>query len=118
MKRSAATILLTGALGFGLCGPVLAATGTATYYADHFEGRTTANSETFVQDRLTAAHNSLPFGTRVRVTNLTNGRSVVVRVNDRMGRNNRTLIDLSKRAAGELGFLRDGRASVRLEVVR
>ena len=96
---------------------VQAATGTATFYADRFEGRQTANSETFEQDKLTAAHNSLPFGTRVKVTNLVNGNSVVVRVNDRMHHRNRTLIDVSKRAAKELDFVRDGRVPVRLEIV-
>jgi rare lipoprotein A len=106
---------------FGLCGVhglVQAATGTATFYSDRFEGRSTASSETFDQDRLTAAHHSLPFGTQVKVTNLHNGRAVVVRINDRMHRNTPTLIDVSKRAARELGFLRDGRASVMLEIIR
>lgn len=101
----------------GLQGLALAATGTATFYADRFDGKSTASSETFDQDRLTAAHNSLPFGTEVKVTNLRNGRSVVVRVNDRMHRGNATLIDLSKRAARELGFVRDGRANVLLEII-
>lgn len=96
---------------------VHAATGTATYYADRFEGRTTANSETFAQEKLTAAHNSLPFGTRVKVTNLVNGNSVVVRVNDRMHSRNPTLIDVSKKAAKELGCVRAGRVPVLLEIV-
>lgn len=102
----------------GYHGPVRAATGTATFYADRFEGKSTASTETFDQDRLTAAHHSLPFGTEVKVTNLRNGRSVVVRVNDRMPRRNAGLIDLSKRAARELGFLRHGRAKVQLEIIR
>ncbi len=112
-----ATVLLTALFGL-CCGAAWAATGTATYYADRFEGRATANSETFDQDLLTAAHNSLPFGTKVKVTNLENGRSVIVRVNDRMRRHNKTLIDVSKRAARELGFVRDGRSKVHLEVIR
>lgn len=108
---AAGSILLIAAL------PAWSATGTATFYADKFDGRQTASSEQFDQDDLTAAHKSLPFGSEVKVTNLRNGRSVVVRVNDRMHRRNHTLIDVSKRAARELGFVRDGRTDVRLEVL-
>jgi rare lipoprotein A len=100
--------------------PAWAVTGsaTATYYSDRFEGRPTASSERFHQQGLTAAHNSLPFGTRVKVTNIENGRSVVVKVNDRMHPRKNNAIDLTKRAARELGFLRDGRTAVKLEVVK
>ena len=92
-------------------------TGTAVYYGDYFQGRPVANGEIFDQDRLTAAHNGYAFGTQVRVTNLTNDRSVVVTINDRMRSDSRELIDVTRRAAQELDFIREGRIEVRLEVV-
>ncbi len=66
---------------------------------------------------LTAAHPSLPFGTRVRVTNLDNGRSVILRINDRGPFVKRRIIDVSRRAAEELGFVREGTTQVRVEVI-
>ncbi len=66
---------------------------------------------------LTAAHPSLPFGTRVRVTNLDNGRSVILRINDRGPFVKRRIIDVSRRAAEELGFVRKGTTRVRVEVI-
>lgn len=92
-------------------------TGQASYYADRFEGRRTASGEIFTQGKLTAAHLTLPFGTPVRVTNLGNGRVVVVRVNDRGPYVDGRIIDLSRRAAEELDFVRQGLAEVRLEVL-
>ncbi len=92
-------------------------TGTASYYSNKFHGRRTASGERFSQNELTAMHRSLPFGTRLRVTNLANNRSVEVRVNDRGSPRNRRALDLSKRAALELGFLRSGLAQVRYEVL-
>lgn len=92
-------------------------TGTASYYSNKFHGRRTANGERFSQNELTAMHRSLPFGTRLRVTNLANNRSVEVRVNDRGSPRNRRALDLSKRAALELGFLRSGLAQVRYEII-
>ena len=92
--------------------------GTATYYSDSYHGRSTANGEMFDQQGLTAAHNGLPFGTRVKVTNLANSQSVEVTINDRMGRHNQDIIDLTRRAARELDFERQGRARVRLAVLQ
>ncbi len=84
------------------------AKGKASYYADKFHGRLTSNGEVFHQDSLTCAHRTLPFGTYLRVTNRNNGRSVIVRVNDRgpfiAGRE----VDLSKAAATQLGMLKEG----------
>lgn len=97
-----------------------AATGQATYYADKFEGRRTASGIPFRQNQLVAAHRGFPFGTLLRVTNVGNDRSVNVRVVDRgpFGNANvRPIIDLSRRAATELGFIDAGRASVRVEVL-
>ena len=93
--------------------------GEASYYAEKFVGRTTANGEIFDQDVLTAAHRSLPFGTRVRVTRIdhVNQPSVVVRINDRGPFKRGRIIDLSKKAARRLQMIRDGIAEVRLEVV-
>jgi rare lipoprotein A len=91
--------------------------GTASYYADKFEGRRTANGEIFHQDRLTAAHNALPLGTWIRVTNTRNNKSVIVKVNDRLHPRNSRLVDLSKAAARQLGYLRGGLARVKVEVL-
>ena len=91
--------------------------GLASYYADKYQGRKTANGETFDTTRLTAAHRTLPFGTRVRVTNVVNGKSVVVRVNDRGPFVAGRVIDLSAAAAKQLDMLRAGVVKVKLEVV-
>ena len=92
--------------------------GTASYYGAQHEGRPTASGVAYRADRLTAAHRTLPFGTHVRVTNLENQRSVVVVINDRGPFKDGRVIDVSKRAARELGFLGAGTARVRLEIVR
>ena len=91
--------------------------GVASWYGVPYHGRTTASGETFDMNDLTAAHPSLPFGSRVRVTNLGNGRSLVLEINDRGPFVKQRIIDVSKRAAKELGFLRDGIARVRVEVL-
>jgi rare lipoprotein A len=89
--------------------------GVASYYGSEFAGRPTASGERYDPARLTAAHRSLPFGTRVRVFNLENGRSVVVRVNDRGPRRSDRILDVSYRAAKRLGFSGAGLARVRIE---
>jgi rare lipoprotein A len=91
--------------------------GIASYYHNRFHGRKTANGERFDQNGLTAMHQTLPFGTRLRVTNLANDRSVIVRVNDRSTPRNRRALDLTRRAAGELGFIHAGLARVRYEII-
>ena len=91
--------------------------GTASYYADEFHGRKTSNGEVFDMDSLTAAHRSLPFGTKVRVTNLDNGRSVVVRINDRGPFVEGRIIDLSLAGARAIGMIGTGTAPVKLEVI-
>lgn len=90
-------------------------TGTASYYGSRHQGKRTASGERFNQHGLTAAHRSLPFGSRVRVTNLANKRSVVVRVNDRGPHSRGRLIDLSRGAAQKIGMLRSGTARVRVQ---
>lgn len=91
--------------------------GMASYYADAHQGRRTASGERFDMHALTAAHRTLPFGTRVEVTNLENGRSVVVRINDRGPFVEGRVIDLSQAAARELRFLGRGTTRVRLKVL-
>lgn len=92
--------------------------GKASYYADKFQSRKTANGERFDQDKSTAAHKKLPFGTRVRVTNVENGKSVVVRINDRGPFSKGRIIDLSRSAFSKIGDLRQGLMNVKIEVVK
>jgi rare lipoprotein A len=91
--------------------------GYASFYHEQFHGRRTANGETFNRHALTAAHKTLPFGTLVRVINLRNERSVIVRVNDRGPLLKNRVIDLTPRAARQLGFFADGVTWVKLEVI-
>ncbi len=98
-------------------GITLVGEGKASYYADQFHGRKTANGETFNMNKLTAAHPSLPFGTWVRVTNLSNGKDVVVRINDRGPFVKGRIIDLSVHAATELGIIQSGTVKVKLEAM-
>jgi rare lipoprotein A len=91
--------------------------GIASYYADEFNGRTTSNGEVFDMHKLTAAHRTLPFGTVVRVTNTQNGRSVVVRINDRGPFKDDRVIDLSLEGARQIGMIANGTAPVTLEIV-
>jgi len=86
--------------------------GVATYYASRYKGRRTSSGERYNPAKLTAAHNDLPLGTKVKVTNLDNDQEVVVTVNDRCKKRKTRLIDLSKAAARELGFLGQGKARV------
>jgi rare lipoprotein A len=95
--------------------------GLASYYGRDFHGRTTASGVRFDMNALVAAHPTYPFGTRVRVTNLANDRSTILRIVDRgpaaQLRADGLLIDVSQRAAETLGFIQQGRARVRLEVL-
>lgn len=91
--------------------------GKASYYADKFEGRLTANGEKYKHSKLTAAHKTLPFGTIVKVTNKKNNKTVEVRINDRGPFVSGRVIDLSKSAAERLDFINDGLADVKIEVI-
>lgn len=91
--------------------------GQASYYSNKFEGRKTANGEIFRQKKLTCASNVLPLGTWIRVTNLRNGRSVVVKVNDRLHPKMKRIVDLSKAAAQRLGYVSRGLTRVKVEIV-
>jgi rare lipoprotein A len=91
--------------------------GTASFYANKFEGRQTANGEIFSQKKLTGASNILPLNQWVRVTNMRNKLFVILRITDRMHKNNKRLIDLSKAAAKKLKYTGYGLAHVKVEVI-
>ena len=138
LRRTTAVVALSGALTFAGCGagsPRFTSTdraagfyktpygihqmeGIASYYAEEFQGRKTADGETYDMNGLSAAHRTLPFGTVVRVTNKENGKSVAVRINDRGPFKGDRVIDLSLGAAKELGMMGTGTAAVVLEVVK
>lgn len=91
--------------------------GQASYYSNSYQGDRTANGERYDRSAMTAAHKSLPFGTRVQVTNLDNGRKVSVRINDRGPFVSGRIIDLSYQAAEQLGMIRSGTAPVMVKVI-
>ena len=95
----------------------LVETGMASWYGPGYHGKRTSSGERYDQDSLTAAHASWAFGTRVRVTFLTTGRSVVVRINDRFPNHKGRVIDLSRAAARQIGLIGPGTGRVRLEIV-
>jgi rare lipoprotein A len=92
-------------------------TGVASYYGPGFHGRRTANGERFDMNAMTAAHRTLPFGTLLKVTNLDNGQSAIVRVNDRGPFIKGRVLDLSVAAAKQIGSKHSGTASVKIELV-
>jgi rare lipoprotein A len=91
--------------------------GAASWYGGKFHGRRTANGERYDMNKHTAAHKSLPFGTKVRVTNRINGKSVVVRINDRGPFTGNRIIDLSRGAAGAVDMIGTGIAPVIIEIM-
>jgi rare lipoprotein A len=97
--------------------PVKVQYGTASYYSNKFQGRETANGELYDKDKMTCAHNSLPLGTWIKVTNLRNHQSVIVRITDRLHYKNKRLVDLSRAAAAKLGYLKRGLTRVKVEVL-
>ncbi len=92
--------------------------GLASFYADKFHGRTTANGETYDMYGFTAAHPDYPFGTIIKVTNLKNGKNTEIRVNDRMPKHPERLIDLSLGTAKSLDMVKDGVVEVKLEILK
>ena len=124
--------LSIGAIGFTrklllvtfilICSPKLqnenfTQTGKASFYANKFEGRKTASGEVFRQNVLTAAHKTLTFGTMVKVTNLKNDSIVLVKINDRLSKSSKHVIDLSLKAAKQLNFVRNGYANVKIDKI-
>lgn len=106
-------------LGLGMAFPMLSQTeeGIGTYYADKYHGRSTASGEPYNKFNFTAAHRTLPFGTWVLVTNLTNNRSVRVRINDRGPFTKGRIIDLSRAAAEQIDMIRTGEVRVRMQII-
>lgn len=92
--------------------------GKASYYGDEFNGNKTSSGEIFNNKKFTAAHKTLPLGTFVKVTNLLNGKSVIVKINDRGPHIEGRVIDLSRAAAEELDMIREGVVDVKLEVLK
>ena len=92
-------------------------TGVASYYSSKFKGRLTASGQRYDPTKMTAAHNRLRMGTRIKVTNINNRRSVIVTVNDRLHYRNKRLVDLSRAAALKLGYTGRGLTRVRVEVL-
>lgn len=92
--------------------------GMASWYGQGFQGKPTASGEKYNQNAFTAAHPSLKFGTRVKVTNLNNGRSVIVRINDRGPYSKGRIIDLSHGAANAIGMIKMGIAPVKIEILK
>ena len=91
--------------------------GTASYYSNSFNGKKTANGEVYSHKKMTAACNVLPLGTWIRVTNLQNGKSVVVKTNDRLHSRMKRVVDLSREAADKLDYVKSGLTRVRVEVI-
>lgn len=91
--------------------------GVASWYGEHWQGRKTASGTRFDVRKLTAAHRSLPLNTRVRVTNIENGKSVIVRINDRGPYVDGRIIDLSTAAARRLGMIKEGVVPVQIDIV-
>lgn len=91
--------------------------GTASFYHNRFNGRKTASGKIFNQKKLTAAHNTVPLGTWLKVTNMRNKKAVIVQVIDRLHYRSRRLIDLSKAAANKIGFTKSGLLPIKVEII-
>lgn len=112
-------LIVAMAIGFSFTHPAAdhASVGIATYYSDVFHGKKTASGEVYEKEKLTAAHRTLPIGTRIKVSRLDNGRAVVVRINDRGPFVKNRIIDLSYAAAKKIGLVGTGVAKVKLEII-
>lgn len=91
--------------------------GIASYYSDRFDGQETANGEIYNHSKMTAACNILPLGTWIRVTNMSNNRSVIVHTNDRLHIRMKRIVDLSRSAAEKLGYTKKGLTQVKVEIL-
>ena len=112
--RSIGALLLMLVI-FSSCSRKVTESGKASYYANSFDGKKTASGEIFRQRKLTAAHKTLPFGTRVTVVNIANGKSVKVTINDRGPFVAGRIIDLSSKAAKKIGMINTGVANVQVK---
>jgi rare lipoprotein A len=115
MKSSWLLTLILSVFSIGAFAQV--ETGTASFYHNKFDGRKTSSGEVFRQNQFTCAHKTLPFGTMLKVTNLSNDSTVVVKVNDRLPIRSKRVIDLSMVAAKQLNFVSKGLTKVKLEKV-
>lgn len=117
--RQAAIVIVTAMLTVLWKGGIVFAQkgeeGLANFYSDNFQGKKMGNGDSYDKNKLTASHKKYPFGTKVKVTNIENGKSVIVTVTDRMAEKNPAVIDVTRRAAEELGFVKVGKARVKLE---
>src|SRR5690554_4608615 len=113
-----AAFIFLGACSTQSSSPKLGSSGQASWYGAYHHGKKTANGERFNQNALTAAHRTLAFGTRVKVTNTLNNKSVTVRINDRGPYSKGRVIDLSRAAAQKIDMINSGVAPVRLQLVR
>ncbi len=111
------SIILVLLLSFFSTPTFYTAQGKATFYSDRMQGHRTTSGDRYDKNLLTAAHATLPFNTLVQVTNVKNGKSVIVKINDRKARNRHTIIDLSRAAAAEIDLIRAGVGVVKLKEV-
>ena len=121
LSAQARILYLTAALALASCAGSKSAfvqTGQGSYYADKFAGRPTASGVPYRPGQMTAAHNTLPFGTLIKVTNGRNGRSVAVTVNDRGSHVKGRIVDVSKKAARQLDLIEAGVVPVQVRVLR
>ena len=112
------TLVIAGAWMAGVAAAQTTEEGTASFYSEKFEGKKTASGEAYDKNGLTAAHKEYAFGTKVKVTNLANGKSEVVTINDRMSKSNKMLIEVTPAVAQALGFAKAGKAKVKVEPVK
>lgn len=108
-------VLIACCLLFASCGKFITENGKASYYGNGFDGRKTASGQVFDKNKLTAAHKTLPFGTVVTVKNLSNGQTVKVTITDRGPYAKGRIIDLSEKAAADIGMISQGVAQVQLK---
>jgi rare lipoprotein A len=120
-KSSAAGVIVLGLLAFCLCGSCarkVTERGQASYYANKYKGRRTASGQVFRQHKRTAASLTIPLGTKAKVTNLKNGKTVKVLINDRGPYAKGRIIDLSRKAARRIDMIRDGVVPVKVTYKR
>jgi len=117
-RSIAVAVVLFVVLGMAGIAAAQSQEGVANMYSDSLQGKKTSSGEPYDKNGLTAAHKKLAYGTKVKVTNVANGKSVVVTVNDRLGKSSPAVIDVTRRAAEELDFVKSGKTKVQLEVVK
>src|SRR5215510_88241 len=111
----AATLVMLSMMSMAVIAVAQTEEGVASFYSDKFQGKKTSSGEVYDKTGLTASHKKLPYGTKVKMSNAANGKSVVLAVNDRMAAKNKAVIEVSRHAAEELGFVKTGKATVTVE---